>query len=220
MESRLAILGREAASLDAIFLTHEHSDHVRGVGPIARSSGATVYSTQGTLRGIEKKAGKLPEWRGFRAGEPLTVGDLIIEPYETPHDARETVAFTVHCDGKKIGHATDMGKLTPTTVGALRHSDVLLVEANHDVEMLMAGPYSWPLKRRIRSEEGHLSNEVCGELISQVVHSQLKMTVLMHLSETNNCPEIAQMTARQALGSHATPMILARQDQPTPLMEV
>ena len=213
-------IGRDFSSLDAVFVTHEHSDHWKGLGPLARKTGAAVYSTEGTFRGISGRVGKIPKWETLKAGRPQMVGDLLIEPYAPPHDARESVAFAVHCGGKKIGHAADLGAINSTVVDHLRGSDALLVESNHDIDMLLAGPYTWPLKQRIKSPVGHLSNELCGELLAKTVHSRLKTAVLMHLSETNNCVEIAEITARQALGSHNAEMLVARQDTATPLIAV
>ncbi len=220
LSTRMAQVDADFSSLDAVFVTHEHSDHWKGLGPLARKTGATVYSTEGTLNGIQERVGKLPKWKQLKAGRPQIVGDLLIEPYATPHDARESVAFAVHCGGKKIGHATDLGTINSTVVDHLSGSDALLIEANHDVDMLMAGPYTWPLKQRIKSPVGHLSNEVCGELLAKVAHSRLKAAVLMHLSETNNCVDIAEITARQALGSCPAEMVIARQDQATPFISV
>jgi phosphoribosyl 1,2-cyclic phosphodiesterase len=217
---RMAQVGADFSSLDAVFVTHEHSDHWKGLGPLARKTKATVYSTEGTLRGIQDRVGKLPHWKPLKAGRPQIVGDLLIEPYATPHDARESVAFAVHCGDKKIGHAADLGTINSTVVDHLRGSDALLVESNHDVDMLMAGPYTWPLKQRIKSLVGHLSNEVCGELLAKVVHSKLQAAVLMHLSETNNCVDIAEITARQALGSYPAEMVVARQDRATPFITI
>lgn len=220
LAARMKLIGRDLSGLDAVFITHEHSDHVRGIGPLARKHKAPVFTTEGTLRRIRNSAGQLPQWRPLRADEPITVGDLTVEPYATPHDAEESVAFVVWKDNAKLGHATDLGSVTPGVRQKLKNADTLLVEANHDLDMLDAGPYPWPVKQRVKGEWGHLSNESCAELLASVVHSQLKRVVLMHLSQTNNHPDIAELTARQALGDCEPEMILASQDRPTHLLPV
>ncbi|MFQ5450982.1 MAG: MBL fold metallo-hydrolase [Nitrospinaceae bacterium] len=218
LTARLASIGRQPGDLDAVFLTHEHSDHVRGVGPLVRKHNLPLFSTEGTYKRIRHAAGRIPAWTPIRAEEPVTLGGLVLEPYSTPHDAEESVAFVIRHGPIKLGHVTDLGCVTPRVKEKLAKSDALLLEANHDIQMLEAGPYPWPLKQRIKSELGHLSNEACGDLLAAVAHSRLRLVVLMHLSETNNHPDIADITARQALGESRAQLILARQDQPTKLI--
>jgi len=220
LSARMAAIGRDLKGLDAVFVTHEHSDHIRGVGPVCRKYEVPLYCTEGTLRRMNGSLGRLPGFIALSAGEPRVIGDLRIEPYATPHDAEEPVAFVVESGGLKLGHATDLGRVTAEVVGKLQNADALLVEANHDVDMLNAGPYPWSLKKRVQSDVGHLSNEACGELLAAACHDGLKTVVLMHLSETNNHPDLAEITARQALGDCAAAMVLARQDEPTRLMDV
>ena len=148
------------------------------------------------------------------------MGGLEIEPYATSHDAKESVAYIVHFQNRKLGHATDMGMITHENRDKLKGSHVLLLESNHDVEMLNVGPYPWTLKQRIKSELGHLSNESCGDLLAAISHKHLQRVMLMHLSQTNNHPEIAHITALQALGSHTPILSLAQQNQATKLIEV
>jgi len=217
---RMAAIGRDLGDLDAVFVTHEHSDHVRGIGPVCRKHGVTLHCTEGTLRRMNGQVGRLPGFVPLAEGAPVVIGDLTVRPYATGHDAEEPVAFTFHAGGLKLGHATDLGRVTSEVIEHLSLADALLVEANHDVDMLNAGPYPWPLKQRIKSDVGHLSNEACGEILARTVHAGLKTVVLMHLSETNNHPELAAITARQALGDSPADVILARQDQPTPMIEI
>ena len=219
LKRRLMTIGRTPEELDAVFLTHEHSDHIGGVGPLIRKHGIPLYATDGTVRAGEK-LGNIPGFSTIRAGETVRIDGLEIEPYATSHDARESVAYVVRCQNRKLGHATDMGRVTHEVREKLKNSHVLLVESNHDVEMLDVGPYSWALKKRIKSDLGHLSNEACGELLTAIKHEHLQRVVLMHLSQTNNHPEIAHVTALQALGSHSPVLSLANQDQPTELIEV
>jgi phosphoribosyl 1,2-cyclic phosphodiesterase len=220
IDARMAAIGRDLKGLDAVFVTHEHSDHMRGVGPLCRKHNVPLYCTEGTLRRMNGQLGRLPGYVALRAEEPIVIGNLRVVPYATPHDAEEPVAFVLESGGRKLGHATDLGRVTAGVVSKLQRADALMVEANHDVDMLHAGPYPWSTKKRIQSDVGHLSNEACAELLAATGHGGLKTVVLMHLSETNNHPDIAAITARQALGDSSAEMILARQDRPTPLIEI
>lgn len=222
LSARLAGVGRNAGDLDAVFVTHEHSDHVKGIGPLVRKHNIPLYTTEGSFRKIKNRVGRIPAWQSICSEEPVVVGDMVVEPYATPHDAEESVAFVIRNGGVKIGHATDLGKVTPFVREKLRKSTVLMVEANHDVDMLNAGPYPWSLKQRIKSDVGHLSNEACGELLADASHDGLRCVVLMHLSETSNLPELAALTARQALGDRfpKLKMVLARQNLATELLAV
>jgi phosphoribosyl 1,2-cyclic phosphodiesterase len=130
------------------------------------------------------------------------------------------VAYLIHCEGRKLGQATDLGKVTHGVQEKLSGVDVLMIEANHDPAMLEVGPYPWAVKRRILGELGHLSNDACAELIASVRHEGLRKVVLMHLSQTNNHPDIARLTASRALDPECTEMILAEQDRPTELIAV
>lgn len=219
LRQRLKFINRTPEELDAVFLTHEHSDHIGGVGPLVRKYEIPLFATKGTLHAGEK-LGRVPIFNYIRAGETINIGGLEIEPYKTSHDARESVAYVIRCQNRKLGHATDMGIVTHQTREILKNAHVLLVESNHDIEMLDVGPYPWPLKQRIKSTLGHLSNDACGELLAAVSHEHLKQVVLMHLSQTNNHSEIARITALQALGSRSPILSLAQQNQATELKEV
>jgi len=222
LSARLASIGRDVKDLDAVFVTHEHSDHVSGIGPLVRKHNIQLFTTEGTLRKIQSRIGRIPSWAPIRSEEPVSIGDMVVEPYATPHDAEESVAFVIRCGNTKIGHATDLGKVTPFVREKLKKSTALLVEANHDINMLEVGPYPWPLKQRIKSGVGHLSNEACGELLASANHDGLRLVVLMHLSETNNLAELATLTAEQALGERASKIkqVLAQQDRPTELFSI
>ena len=216
---RLKSINRNPKELDAVFLTHEHSDHIGGVGPLVRKYSIPLYATKGTIQASER-LGNIPIFNPIRAGEIIRLDGLEIEPYATSHDAQESVAYVIQHQNRKLGQATDMGMVTHETREKLKGSHVLLLESNHDVEMLNVGPYPWTLKQRIKSELGHLSNEACGDLLAAISHEHLQRVVLMHLSQTNNYPEIAHVTALQALGNHTPILSLARQDQATELVEV
>ena len=219
LSQRMAHIDRSLNGLDAVFATHEHSDHIRGMGPLLRRHQLPLYTTEGTYNRARHSLGTLPSFNRIRAGQPVEFGELVVEPYATPHDAEESVAFVIHFRGFCLGLATDLGKVTAEVKSKLQKLDALLIESNHDVEMLDAGPYPWVTKKRIKSDVGHLSNEACGEMLSSVKHSGLRLIVLMHMSETNNHPELARITARQALGQDdSTEMIIAEQNHPTPLI--
>ena len=222
LSERLASIGREAKDLNAIFITHEHSDHVSGIGPLVRKHNIPLLTTEGTFRKIQKRIGRIPIWSPIRSEEPVAIGEMMVEPYATPHDGEESVAFVIQCGNTKIGHATDLGKVTPFVRQKLKESTALLVEANHDIGMLEVGSYPWQLKQRIKSEVGHLSNEDCGDLLADANHEGLRLVVLMHMSETNNLPELVSLTVEQALGQRADKIkrVLAKQDSPTELLSV
>jgi phosphoribosyl 1,2-cyclic phosphodiesterase len=220
LSQRMAHIDRSLNGLDAVFATHEHTDHIRGMGPLLRKHQLSLYTTEGTYKRACHSLGKLPGFTPIRAGQPVEFGELIVEPYATPHDAEESVAFVIHYRGLRLGIATDLGKVTAEVTSKLQKLDALLIESNHDVDMLDAGPYPWVTKRRIKSDVGHLSNEACGEILSSVKHSGLRLVVLMHMSETNNHPELARITAHQALGQDTPEMIIAEQNHPTPLMSL
>ena len=221
LSQRMAHIDRSLNGLDAVFATHEHSDHIQGMGPLLRRHQLPLYTTEGTYNRARHSLGTLPSFNRIRAGQPVEFGELVVEPYATPHDAEESVAFVIHFRGLRLGLATDLGKVTAEAKSKLQKLDALLIESNHDVEMLDAGPYPWVTKKRIKSDVGHLSNEACGEMLSSIKHSGLRLIVLMHMSETNNHPELARITARQALGQDdSTEMIIAEQNHPTPLMSL
>lgn len=216
---KLAAIGKRPDDLDAVFLTHEHADHVSGIGPLARRFKVPVFSTRGTFARISS-SGPIPCWNGMGREERINIGDLSVLSYPTPHDAEESVGFVFTHGKLKLGHATDLGSVTDLVRERLMNCDALLVESNHDIETLDTGPYPWRLKERIKSDSGHLSNEACADLLSSVDHSGLQTVVLMHLSNTNNKPEYALAAARKALKNSPSKMILARQDKPTPLIPI
>ena len=220
LTARLTAIGRSPGNLDALLLTHEHSDHLRGVGPLSRRHHVPIYSTEGTWLGSKQSVGNVFDWRFFLPNDSFWIQDIEIEAYPTPHDAEESVAFVVRQGENKIGHATDLGVVTPAIVEKLRGVDVLLVEANHDETLLDAGPYPWSLKQRIKSDLGHLSNQACADLLTKVKHKNLQTVILMHLSETNNHKSIARLTAEQALQDSHAKILLAEQDQPTQLLTI
>ncbi|HUM82839.1 MAG TPA: MBL fold metallo-hydrolase [Lachnospiraceae bacterium] len=184
--------------MDAILVTHEHSDHIKGLGILARRYGIPVYATQGTLSAIEENTsvGKIPQalFHVIHADTPFKIGDMDILPFSISHDAAEPVGFRIGHNNKKAAIATDMGCYNDYIIRHLMGLDVLLLESNHDVRMLEAGRYPYYLKKRILGEKGHLSNEDCGRLLSRVLHDGMKQVYLGHLSKENNYEELAYET--------------------------
>ncbi|MFO8154759.1 MAG: MBL fold metallo-hydrolase [Pseudomonadota bacterium] len=197
-ERRLGRLGRSAADLDAVLVTHEHGDHVRGVGPLARRHGLDVWMTHGTAR--EHGCGELPRLRHFSCHAPFAIGDLAIEPYPVPHDAREPSQFVFGNGAERVGLLTDVGHVTPHILEKLAGVRALLLECNHDPGMLRDGSYPPALKRRVGGHHGHLANAQAADILARLDRGRLDEVVAMHLSERNNQPELARAALGGVLG--------------------
>ena len=208
-ETGLGELGIRLQDIDGIFLTHEHADHISGLGVLARKYGVPVYGTRGTLGAVRAShsLGTIDEelFHCVQADEKVTVKDVTLYPIRTSHDAAEPVAYRISHDRKKIGLITDLGCYNDYTVECLRDLDVLYLEANHDINMLQVGPYPYYLKQRILGKKGHLSNEAAGKLLSRLLHDDMKAIVLGHLSQENNLPELAYETVRVEVNMSDTP---------------
>ena len=218
---RLAEIGESAEALDAVLISHEHSDHVCGLGTLARKIKTPVYMT-GRTRGAIEWGEKKPHVETFEAGAKLAIGDLEIETFTIPHDAVDPVGFTFRQNGFKVGLATDLGYMTESIKRHLRGCDMLVLESNHDVEMLKVGPYPWFVKQRVMSRVGHLSNQAVSDFLASEFDHATRILVLAHLSGNNNHPEIARMFANQALrqaGAAATRLVVAEQDRPGEVFE-
>lgn len=220
LKHRMEAVGRDVADLDAVFLTHEHSDHIRGMKMLLGKHGIPVYATGGTFDAARRKQGVLPNAQCIQREDEVTVGDLCVESFPTPHDAVESVAFVVRQGSLRLGHATDLGSSTSLVEDRLKGVDVLLIEANHDPDMLANGSYPWPLKKRVASDVGHLSNQTCADMLRVLNHDKLQKVVLMHLSAQNNRPDLALDLARHALGASPVPVQVALQDRPTPMFDI
>jgi phosphoribosyl 1,2-cyclic phosphodiesterase len=275
---RMRQVGEEPETLDAILITHEHSDHVGGVAVTARKLGIPVYFTEGTHRAwvrwisprrqmtyaqwleqmrkqaaerqaeavapeaepdegdlieaaetmpeadqpVEPAKVKDPTWlpavEFFASGEPFEIGDIRISPFTIPHDAADPVGFVFQTERVRIGFATDLGYIPPNVRAQLKGLDLLLLESNHDLEMLRDGPYPWAVKQRVMSRVGHLSNEAAAEFLEKGYDGQAAYVILAHLSESNNLPDLARVTAERALIGRASLManrlLLAGQHEP------
>lgn len=225
-------IGRGVQDLTAILVTHEHSDHIAGLGVLLRKAHVPVYATAATIRQILRYSplGNVDEalFHPIDADQPFTVGDLNVEAFHISHDAADPVAYRVEAGGKSAAVATDMGCFNRYTVNHLTGLDVLLLEANHDERMLQAGPYPYPLKRRIMGEKGHLSNLSSAMLLSSVLHDHMKAVYLGHLSKTNNYPDLAYATVMSEMklnpGCHYQegdiPVLVASREHPMEKLEI
>ncbi len=277
---RMRLTGEEPETLDAIIITHEHSDHVNGISVTARKLGIPVYFTESTHRAwmrwltprrqmtyaqwleqcrkqtAERQAEaeqaateadveeadvipetvtdaeappqaaaspakdptSLPVVEYFKAGEPFAIGDIAISPFTIPHDAADPVGFVFQAEGVRMGFATDLGYVSPNVRAQLQGMDLLLLESNHDLEMLRDGPYPWSVKQRVLSRVGHLSNEAAAGFLEDGYDGQAAYVILAHLSESNNLPELARVAAERALSGRASllanRLLLADQNEP------
>jgi len=198
--ARLAVIGEAAESLDAILISHEHSDHVSGLVALARQLNVPVYITRLTAPSIPWGE-YTPKLDCFQAGTSFTVGDIDIDSFTVPHDAIDPVGFCFRAQGIKVGVVTDLGYVPASIKFHLRGADLLILESNHDLEMLKVGPYPWHIKQRVMSRTGHLSNAIVSEFLAdaEVFDGRARHLVLAHLSEQNNNPEVARISAEEAL---------------------
>jgi phosphoribosyl 1,2-cyclic phosphodiesterase len=287
---RMRLVDEEPATLDAIIVTHEHSDHVAGLAVTARKLGIPVYFTEATHRawvrwltprrqmtyaqwleqcrkqaaarmaeadaptaedcdpeeaeaghaeattqpeacgasepqnGTKKKSeaakdpAALPSVQYFQPGKPIQIGDISVSPFTIPHDAADPVGFVFQAEGVRMALATDLGYIPPNVKAQLKGVDLLLLESNHDLEMLRDGPYPWSVKQRVLSRVGHLSNEAAATYLETEYDGQAAYVILGHLSESNNLPELARITAERALNGRASllanRLLLAAQHEP------
>ena len=214
---RLALIGEDLSAIDAILITHEHSDHVSGLPVLARSKKlrAPIYLTRLTAPAIDWGAGQ-PRLETFQAGACFTIGDVEVTSFSIPHDAVDPVAYCLEARGIRIGVVTDLGYIPASVKYHLRRTDLLMLESNHDLDMLKVGPYPWSIKQRVMSRVGHLSNLGMSEYLMEDLDASTSRLVLGHLSEQNNHPEIVRMTAAQSLEARGLRTELAIAAQATP----
>jgi len=223
---RMRAAGEEPARLSGIVVSHEHNDHVTGLQVLARKLKIPVYISEATYHAWRRatkdpqgKPARLERLEHFQVGRSFIVGDITVSPFTISHDAVDPCGFTFKSGGVKFGIVTDLGYLSANVKDALRGCDGLMIESNHDLEMLRTGPYPWMVKQRIMNKKGHLSNAALAEFFAGEYDGRAEFLVLAHLSEENNHPELARETAYKALGGkmslfQSCALRLAQQDTP------
>jgi phosphoribosyl 1,2-cyclic phosphodiesterase len=224
---RMEAANAKPERLDGILISHEHSDHTCGLPQISHQWEATAYLTESTHREVRKSlpesaAKKLTRVEHIRAGDVFTIGDIEVSAFAIPHDAADPVGYTFRARGLKVSIVTDLGYLPELVKHHLRESDCLILESNHDLEMLKAGPYPWHIKQRVMSRTGHLSNTVVSEFLAdpEMFDARPRYVVLAHLSEQNNTPDLARISAEEALNRRPSEcafhgsLLLASQSSP------
>jgi phosphoribosyl 1,2-cyclic phosphodiesterase len=213
---RMAAIGEDPERIDGILITHEHSDHISGLISLAKKLQCPLYISRLTAPAIPWGDFQ-PKIEHFQAGGRISIGDIEVDSFTVPHDAVDPVGFTLRAEGVRIGIVTDLGYVAESIKIHLRGVDVLLLEANHDLEMLKVGPYPWSVKQRVMGRMGHLSNEVACDFIRRDLDASVHMLILGHLSESNNHPEIVRSMAARALEGRAlfTQFVVAEPRLPT-----
>lgn len=231
IEEGLCEIGHTTREVDGILITHEHSDHISGLGVVARRYGIPIYATQGTRKAIlnSKSVGEIPTelFVDIWPDTDFVIGDITVSPISISHDAAQPTAYRVRQGRKAMAVMTDLGRFDSYIIENLQNVDLILLEANHDVHMLQAGTYPYYLKQRILGERGHLSNELSGQLLSQVLHDNLKTVILGHLSKENNYEQLAYETVRLEIDLsdnpyHAKdfPIHVAKRDMVSDIFEI
>lgn len=231
LTKRLLAIGEEPEKLDGVLISHEHSDHIKGLPQIAKRLHCPIYITARTAQAIDwgpaecgavESGGVGARLETFQAGETLRIADLDIDSFTIPHDAADPVAFAVRCQGLKASLVTDLGYLTESVKYKIRGSDLLMLESNHDLDMLKVGPHPWFVKQRVMSRVGHLSNHAVSDFLETDFPSGCRWLVLAHLSESNNHPEVARLFAGAALrnSAAATQLVVAGQHHSTEVFEL
>jgi phosphoribosyl 1,2-cyclic phosphodiesterase len=230
---RLAAVERTVDRLDGIVISHEHSDHIGGLALLLAQWRTTVYITAAThaevLRTLsEKHAKRLDRVEFIEAGQRFAVGDIEVSPFAIPHDAVDPLGFTFRAGGVKLAVATDLGYMPELVKHHLRECDGMLLESNHDLEMLKVGPYPWHVKQRVMSRTGHLSNDTVSQFLAdpEGFDARSRYLVLAHLSEANNNPDVARICAEEALGRRQGDsafhgeLLVASQHEPLPPIQL
>ncbi|PIE58762.1 MAG: MBL fold metallo-hydrolase [Desulfobulbus propionicus] len=220
IERRLAWIDRAGDMLSAIVVTHEHSDHVAGLGVLARRYQIPVYMNQGTYEACCTKIKKIPQLEFFTTGETFAIQGVGVHPFAVTHDTVDPVGFVLHHQGLSLGYCTDTGRITKLIRHHVRKCRALILESNHDLEMLRKGPYPIHLQQRIQSAEGHLENEEALHFAYELGQENLRVLVLAHLSATNNTPEAVRTAIGRYLNESPVLVHIAEQDVPGPFLRV
>jgi phosphoribosyl 1,2-cyclic phosphodiesterase len=224
IRQRLASIGRTPESLTGILITHEHSDHIQGLGPIAAKLGIPLFCNRDTREAIERQLETKFDCRMFVTGASFELGEVGIDTFSVPHDAQDPVGFVLNTAGGSIGFLTDLGHATKLVVERIRRANVVVLEANHDLKLLQDDTKRpWSIKQRILSRHGHLSNDAAADVLEQIVHADLKQLYLGHLSRDCNRPELAHKTIStrlQKLGGTHVHVDVTNQDAPAPTLSL
>jgi phosphoribosyl 1,2-cyclic phosphodiesterase len=224
----LESIGEDPCRLDALVITHEHSDHTKCAGVITRRYKIPVYATRGTWSGMAPYIGPVNEANvmHIRANEDFRIKTMKIHPFTIPHDANDPVGFSFFAEGKKVTVATDIGIMTDGLRDNIKGSDLLMLESNHDIDMLENGRYPYYLKKRIKSDHGHLCNEMAGITIAKLAEQGARKFVIGHLSQENNTPDVAYDTVASHISGNgfeigeAVELYVARRDETSRVFEV
>jgi len=226
IESALNHIGHTAADVDGIFITHEHGDHVKGVGVLSRKYDIPIYTNEATWNAIRGSIGKVKDHNIKIIEESVSINDMEIRSFGISHDAACPRGYSITDGNKKACVATDLGFFSQEVRRNIEDADIVLLECNHDIEMLKFGPYPYSLKRRILSDVGHLSNDDCGKAIVSITNSKFKNIILGHLSKTNNYPDLAYQTVLNILNDHSITLDkdislgMAKRDMPSNYIEI
>ena len=220
IERRMKSRNLSIENIDGIIVSHEHSDHIQGVGVLARRYKLPVYISPDTYNTAFAQLGSIKHINHFSCGTEFCINQLNIRPFSISHDASDPAGFTIGCNGQKIGVATDLGVATAMVKDHLKNCRCLIIEANHDLLMLEDGPYPWPVKQRVKGRTGHLSNESSRELLMDIMHDKLSQVILAHLSETNNTPEKAFQVVTEHLPDTRLNVSVAAQSCAGPIIRI
>lgn len=220
LETRAASAGISLDGLKAILVTHEHADHVNGLGVLTRKVDVPVYMTPGTADRLPQGIGKLTKVNYFEAGEDIALNGMRVGSFSVSHDAADPVCFVIEACDTKLGIAADLGQPSELVRRRLAFSHGLILESNYCPEMLRRSSYPPMIRQRIQGRHGHLSNHDMGKLLAHVLHDALRLVVLVHISDENNTKELAQSVAAKVMRGHAAELHVAWQDRPTPVFEI
>lgn len=220
LQLRAAYLGESIEGLDAVFITHEHTDHVAGLRVLAKRVPVPIFMTAETCAALPDAAAGVPGVEVIETGDSVPIKDIEISSFSISHDAADPVSYVVRQDGAKLGFATDLGHVSHVVRRSLEGANGLVLESNYCPQLLRTGAYPAQVQHRIRSRIGHLSNHDMCSLLSELLHDALRTVVLVHLSENNNSPDLVHRLASEVLRGHGAHLHLAEQDKPTPLFEV
>lgn len=199
IQQEIMNIGEDPKKIDAIFITHEHIDHVQGAGIMSRRLNIPIYANEKTWEAMSSVIGDIKSHNIKILNDYTEIGHIVVKPFNISHDSAQPVGYNIFYQNKKISIVTDTGCINDSIMTSIVNSDIMLVESNHDEDMVLIGPYPWPLKKRVLGEFGHMSNDTAGELISKVVKRGNEIVLLGHLSKENNFPQLAYKTVENIL---------------------